>query len=262
LTSPLTLEGAYRLVSLGSLAVRPVAYLGAGASGPFEPPVGPIEGLTLRSTSDRRAPVLHVATDCYGFVDLVPGAHRVHLSDARGRFLPRAITAVVPDRRPLGAAIARGAAVLPSVPAPPLVRAWLRPAPGQAVLGTALLGTVRSATGEALPFAWIRVEAAQGRFVTYSDARGEYLAPLAFLRPVVAPGDDVGSPIVPAQVSAYPRSAPPSPADRDEITSFPADFDDLVPGTASFVAVYGAAVFDASVDIIVGITARLDLQPA
>jgi hypothetical protein len=265
-SSPLFSSPGDRLVALGSLAVRPLVYCGAGKDGPFPPPQEPIEGLSVRSTSARRDARIHTTTNLYGFVNLKPGPHRVHIVDPRGRFLPRAIAVNVPDYASLRDALERRAQTLPAVAPPPIEVAWLRRAPGTPTT-TGLFGVVRDATGASVPFAWIRVEKVlafddaadgEGRFVTYADQRGEYVVPLSFVRR--PSGDDSAPASIKVRVH---RPLGPAPAGDGALAAFPVSFDDLAPEKPGFDSVYEpiALVADKAVDFEVGTSMRLDLQP-
>ncbi|WP_437656644.1 hypothetical protein [Sorangium sp. So ce1182] len=253
---PTLLQPSERLVALGSLAVRPVAYGGENGAGPLPPPSEPIDGLLVSAAEARRPALLRATTNVYGFVDLAPGLQRVLVVDPRGRFLPRAIAVDVPDRRPLADALARGAATLPAVADPPLALAWLRPAPGKQ-RSSGVHGVVRGPSGAPLALAWIRVDTPEGRFVTYSDHRGEYVAPLPFVRRPAADDADV-------QINVrVHRLLAEVPASADALEVFPASFDGLAPEIAGFDAVYEqAALVNKAVQFEVGKPVRLDLQPA
>jgi hypothetical protein len=263
---------ADRLVSLGSLAVRPVVYRGTVGDQPLTMSSDPIEGLRVRSTTSQRTPLFHVSTNLYGFVDLAPGLHRVHVVDPEQRFLPRAVAAIAPDRSLLGDALARGARTLPVVDDPPLVSAKLRPSPSSLMGGAeaALHGVILDVDGEGAPFAWIRAQTLLGEYVTYSDARGEYVVPLPFLHPVIVtdPSDPTQSKhqtTFPVTLEVYPLLAALASvvASGDPLDVFPADFDDLAPGSPRFGEVYDPTkLFSMSTNATVGARARLDPQLA
>ena len=275
-----TARSADRVVALGMLAIRPVVYRGASGGTRLAAPVEPIAGLRIRSTSSRKLPIFHASTNCYGFVDLPAGRHRIHLEDPESRFLMRAIEVVVPDRSALREALERGARVPPVdgggsaplvppvVPAPPFVTVPLRPAPGSIFgdLDTSLWGVLRDAAGNGVPLAWIRVSTPQGDFVTCSDARGEYLATLPFLRPIVTtldidPEQPVIQTVLAVAIEAYPLLNPPARG-ADPLAIFPASFDDLDPLIRGFEAIYhvGARI-TRTTNVTVGARVRLDLQP-
>lgn len=270
MTAPAAAFVPDRRVALGALAVRPVLYRGVNGASPFGSPEQPIMDLLVQSTSSVLSPTFHPATHVYGFVDLlpVPAEHRIQITDPLRRYLPRAVTAQVPDRRPLGAALIAGATDLPTVLDPPTVVALMRPTLRTPITTeeTAVWG-VTSAQGAALPFTWIRATTPQGTYVTYSDVGGEYLVSLSFLRPVLPANAGADTPATQntfsVQIEAYALLAPPAPGDDDPLASFPADFDDLAPGGARFIALYGAtALTTKTLNIQVGTQVRLDLQPA
>lgn len=268
------MAAADRRPALGSLALRPVAYRGRNGVGPLAVSAEPIRGLSIRLVGSRAAPLFHASTNVYGFVDLRPDTYRAEVSDPEGRFLPRALRVDVPDRRPLAEALALGATSLPTVPAVPFLTVPLRPSPHAraAEPRAALHGVVRTPAGAPLPLAWIRVSTAQGSCVTYSDARGEYLAPLPFLRPVVAlldsgadlssDGDDVLGITDTFNVTARAhRLLAPVPA-ASPLDAFPEGFDDLEPGQPAFAAVYDTtSFFETTIAVRVETHVRLDLLP-
>jgi len=254
-----------RFPVLGSVALRPVRYGGTKGGIPFPLPTEPIAGLVCRSAASPQVALFHLTTNCYGLLDLAPGPHRLLVSDPRGRYLPRATAATLPDREPLRQALARGASSPPIVPPPPLLTVPLRPVPGSPLRGaeTAFWGRVLGGDGRPLPLAWIRVTTAQGVYITHSDMAGDYLAPLPFLAPQLPGGDDDDVPVVefPATVRVHALKASPAPGSAP-LDVLPADFDALVPGTPDFEAVYAAVpVTEADHDITVGTQPRLDLQP-
>ncbi len=245
-----------RRVSLGSLALRPILYRGASSAGPLASPERPIEGLVVRATTSRRPPIFHLSTNLYGFLDLAPATYRIHLTDPAAAYLPRAYSIFVPDRRQLGVALAAGTPP-PAVPQPPLGAVPMRPALLAPISAhTALWGVVATPSpGRApLPFAWIRATTAQGAYVTYSDLRGQYLIPLDTI-------SGVGT--FPVQVDAYALVLPPASGAAEPLSAFPAsptDFDDLIPGSADFIAVYGTStIYSQSKNITIGTQVRLDL---
>ena len=183
-----------RRVSVGSLAVRPTVYMGRDGGGPFPAPSDAISGLSVTLTGRKQRPTFHPITNVYGFIDLPGGPARVEVSDPEGRYLPAALAVNLPDRAPLAAALSRGASVLPAVADPPFVPVPLRPSvrARSREVRAAFFGRVTTPAGAPCPFAWVRATTAQGVYITYADERGEYIAPLPFLRPVVAIVDPHG----------------------------------------------------------------------
>jgi hypothetical protein len=262
-----------RLVTLGSLAVRPTIYSGRNGGGPFPVSSEPIPGLTVRIPKRKQAPIFHTTTNVYGFLDLAGGPTRVEITDPENRYLPRAISVNVPDRRPLGEALARGATVLPAVLPPPFVEVPLRPSPHVRLreLRAAVFGRVTTPAGVPCPFAWVRATTTKGVHVTYADERGEYFAPLPFLRPIVTildphetgDGDDDLALTVDFSVTvrAYRRRTPP-PA-GSPLEGFLLEIDTAVPGDAAFDAVYvPASLYETTTSVKLETHVRLDLQPA
>lgn len=237
------------LVSLGVAAVRPVAYRGARGTTPFGPTQAPIAGLKLRLvTAPRALPLFHAASNCYGYLDVRPGTYRLEIDDPLGRFLPRAAELLVPDRRPLAAALEREARTVPAVPAPAFSLVAMRPAPGSADVesGTAIFG-VLTRGGKPMPMARVHVTTDQGEYVTYSDSNGRYVAPLSFLTPVPVPLSSSSSGTDPepeepptefittfdSNVEVYPLAARGLSLD-----DFPAAFDGLAPNDTPFANIY------------------------
>lgn len=267
------LDSADRRASVGSLAVRPTAYLGHDGGGPFAVSNEPIPGLSVAISGRKTRPLFHRTTNVYGFLDLPGGPVRVEVTDPEGRYLPRALLVDVPDRLPLADALSRGASTLPVVAAPPFVSAPLRPSARARSREprAAIFGRVTTPAGAACPFAWVRAITAQGAYVTYSDERGEYLAPLPFLRAVVSvadphlPGDgddelDITT-TFDVTVQAYRRVAPP-PEGRP-LDGFLDEIDVVSPSDPAFAAVYGVgSLFETTTSVKLETHVRLDLLPA
>lgn len=262
-----------RRVTVGSFAVRPTAYQGRQPSGPFAVPSEPVTGLVVRAQGARQTPSFHPSTHVYGFVDLPGGSTRVEITDPEDRYLPRALVVDVPDRSPLAQALARGAVSLPAVLPPPFVEAPLRPSPRarSRELRAAVFGRVTTPAGEPCPFAWVRATTTIGTYVTYADERGDYLAPLPFLRPIVAivnahdPGDGDDELALTTEFTvtmrAYRRISPP-PA-GSPLEGFLTEIDTASPGDAAFDAVYlVASLYEAGTSVKLETHVRLDLQPA
>jgi hypothetical protein len=266
---------ADRLVTLGSLAVRPVLHRGANGA-VFPTSNEPIYGLSVRILGSRARALFHPSTNVHGFVDLPPGPDPVlvGVTDPENRFLPRTLRVTVPDQTSLREALALGAQAPPATASPPFVTAHLRPSPSGPARAsyTSVYGVAREADGRPIAWAWVRVSTPQGRYVTYTDLRGEYLAILPFLRPVVTvvdEGDLEGDSddltevqsTFSADVSAH-RLLAPIPASGDPLTAFPPTFDDLAPEIPGFEEVYEeSAFFLTTVPIKVETHHRLDLLP-
>jgi hypothetical protein len=262
---------ADRLVTIGSLAVRPVVYRGANGT-PFPTSNEPIHGLSVRGVGSKAKSIFHASTNVYGFLDLPAGPMVVSVTDPEKRYLPRTLKVTAPDQSALADALALGAKIPPAVSAPPFVPVFLRPSPESPTRNacTSLFGAARENDGRPIVLAWIRVSTPQGSYTTYTDLRGEYVAILPFLRPVVTivdpgasegEGDDVNDiqDTFDAAVTAH-RILAPIPAGLDPLAVFPTDFDDLVPGIAAFAAVYETApFFQTTVPIKVEAHFRLDL---
>lgn len=268
-----------RLVAIGSLAVRPALYRGANGS-VFPVSAQPIHGLTVAlaqglsgSRSRPRKALFHPSTNLHGFVDLPPGPKLIAVTDPENRFLPRTLAATVPDFTALAEALAQGAKTPPAASPPALVTALLRPSPSGPLRDSfaSFHGVAREPDGTPIAWAWIQVSTPQGSYTTYSDGRGEYLAILPFLHPIVTVVLDVGDPETDgddvndvadtfnADVRAHRllASVPPS---GDPLAVLPPDFDELVPGAPAFDSVYETtAFFHATVPIRVEARQRLDL---
>ncbi|XXY52639.1 hypothetical protein WME91_16035 [Sorangium sp. So ce269] len=267
------LGSAERLASVGSLAVRPTAYLGRNGGGPFATSNEPISGLSFAISGRKERPLFHRTTNVYGFLDLPGGPVRVEVTDPEGRYLPRALLVDVPDRLPLAAALSRGASALPAVTAPPFVAAPLRPSPRARSREprAAIFGRVTTPAGVPCPFAWVSATTAQGAYVTYADERGEYLAPLPFLRAVVSvadphlPGDGDDdlefTSTFDVTVRAYRRVTPPPQA--RPLEGFLDEIDTVSPMDPAFAAVYGVgSLFETTLAVKLETHVRLDLLPA
>src|SRR5690348_4550846 len=109
-----------RIALAGVFGVRAVRYMGeAVASGPV------IEGLRVVAVDCAEAPMFHSSTGLYAFVRLPPGPRRIEVTDPARRFSPTAVTATIPDRSAIRAALEHHIAPL-ALPRPLIVDAALR----------------------------------------------------------------------------------------------------------------------------------------
>ena len=117
-----------RIAAVGVLAVKVRRHLTDGT----EPGLTPIPGLRVRVAGQAEQPLWHQSTGLYGFLDIPAGEARIEIDDPTGRYQPQAITATVPDRADLKAALEAGEAP-PAVPTSALwgvLRDAGRPVPG------------------------------------------------------------------------------------------------------------------------------------
>ena len=140
---PLVWAAAYspdRITIAAVLGLRPLRYAGEGS--PLAGP--PIERLSITAVGSTERPSYHDSTGLYGFLKLPAGARRIEITDPARRVLPWAITANVPDRSTIRAALQAGVTP-PSSPPPLLLDVALRPAPGVPLSPglTAIWGAVR-----------------------------------------------------------------------------------------------------------------------
>lgn len=247
-----------RLVTVGVLGLRVRQYVCEGILGQ------PVSDLSVRSTRSDESPLYHASTGIYGFLDLKPGQHRIHVVDPVGRFLPLAKDVDVPNREAARTLLMAGLAPPGRLPDTAYPTALARPAVGYPVSGgeTVVWGSVREPAGRPVPFARIRIETkfkgGDNGVVTYSDLAGVYLARLPGERPdftLPAP-DEVPPEPVPGPLVTPPADTDDDPTEliveferditvhrlRDEpdetlgsseaLRVFPADFDELDPDAA------------------------------
>ena len=139
-----------------------------------------------------------------GFQDLPPGQRQILLTDPERRFLPSLITVAIPARhptRPTAPDSAPQAAL-----ARPTVK--LRPAPGRAIPAgmTAVIGTLRDATGHGIALAVLGVESVvdgrPARCITWTAEDGSF----ALWLPGEAAGLDTAAP--PPQARRFTLQVP------------------------------------------------------
>ena len=99
-----------RISAVGVLAVRIRRYLTTGA----DPSLAALPGLRVRVAGQAERPLWHESTGLYGFLNIPSGDARIEIDDPAGRYQPQAISALVPDRSALKAA-------LEAAEAPPVV---------------------------------------------------------------------------------------------------------------------------------------------
>jgi len=221
-----------RIAIAAMLGLRPLRYTGEGR--PLAGP--PIEGLRVTAVGSPERPSYHDSTGLYGFLRLPAGARRIEISDPTRRVLPWAITANVPDRSTIRAALQAGVTP-PSSPAPLLLDVALRPAPGAPLSPglTAIWGIVReSSSGAPVPLARIACATAGGGSVaTYAQRDGGFVIVLPLEKP---------SSLAQPPVFDFPRAltlhAPKPPlaaalGGANFVGALPADLDTLDPNAAT-----------------------------
>ena len=175
-------RSAERHAVVGLLGVRALRYVGQSVSP--NPPA--IEGLQVVAVGAGEVPTFHAETGLYGFVRLPPGPRRIEVVDATGRFQPYAITAVVPDRGPIGQALETGGAP-PLQPPPLLVDVALRMVPAAPTSPgmTTVWGVVREASsGAPVPLARIScTTVGDDNVIGYAGSDGSYLLVFPAERP-------------------------------------------------------------------------------
>lgn len=169
-----------RIAAVGVLAVKALRHLTDTA----DPGLTPIPALRVRVAGEPENPLWHAATGLYGFLDIPPGEARIEIDDPSGRYQPQAITATVPDRAELKAALEAGASA-PAVAKSAYPEAVLRPGPTMALPpGTSALWGVLIDTGRPVPGALLRVatvrSGAADSVTTLSGPDGSYLLVLPF----------------------------------------------------------------------------------
>jgi hypothetical protein len=232
---PLAWAAAYRpdrVTIAAVLGLRPLHYTGEG-----RPPAGPpIERLSVTAVGSLDRPTYHDSTGLYGFLRLPAGARRIEISDPARRVLPWAITANVPDRAAIRAALEAGSTP-PASPPPLLVDVALRPAPGAPLPPglSAVWGMVReSSTGAPVALARIAcATAGGGSVVTFTQRDGGYVVVLPLEKP-----SSLASPPVFDFPRALTLHAPKPPlaaalAGTNFIAALPADLDTLDPNAAT-----------------------------
>ncbi len=138
-------HSAERLTAVGVLAVRPRRYLGDDTP----PALATVAGLRVRVAGFSERPHWHVSTGLYGFLRVPPGEWRVEVDDPARRFLPQALSTVVPDRRGVREVLEAGGTPPAGSPGPRLLDLAMRPSPEMALPpgSTLLWGVLRQATG-------------------------------------------------------------------------------------------------------------------
>lgn len=219
-----------RIVATAIFGLRPLRYLSEGAS----PASSVIEGLRVVAVGCAERPVFHATTGLYGFLKLPPGPRRIEINDPANRYLPWAITAILPDRSIICRALEQGLPP-PATPKPLLADVALRPLPDAPLPPglTAIWGIVRETTGQPVPLTRIACDTVGGgKIVTYSLADGAFV--------LVLPGEKPASLATPP-VFDFPRALTvhsPKPALAASLrglgflASMPADLDSLDPNAA------------------------------
>lgn len=216
-----------RIAIAAVLGVRALRYTGEGR--PLAGP--PIERLSIAAIGSPERPSYHDSTGLYGFLKLPAGARRIEITDPARRVLPWAITATVPDRSAIRAALQAGVAP-PSLPAPLLLDVALRPAPGAPLPPglTAIWGMVREmASGSPVPLARIACATVGGSVVTYTQRDGGFVLVLPLEKPA-----SLASPPVLEFPRALTLHVPKPPlagvlAVASFVGALPADLDTLDP---------------------------------
>lgn len=232
---PLVWAASYspdRVAIAAVLGLRALRYGGEGR--PLAGP--PIEQLRVVAVGSPERPTYHDSTGLYGFLRLPVGARRIEISDPARRVLPWAITATVPDRSGIIAALQAGVAPPSSPPPPLLVDVALRPAPGAPLPPglTAIWGIVReSGSGAPVPLARIAcATVGGGSVVTYAQRDGGFVIVLPLEKP---------SSLAHPPLFDFPRAltlhAPKPPlaaalAGANFVGALPADLDTLDPNAA------------------------------
>lgn len=169
-----------RISAVGVLAVRIRRYLTTGA----DPSLAALPGLRVRVAGQAERPLWHESTGLYGFLNIPPGDARIEIDDPAGRYQPQAISALVPDRSALRAAL-EAAETPPVVPPPayPSVDLRLGLAMGLPPATTAVWGVLRDGSravpGALLSLATVRTGVAD-TVSTLSGPDGSFLLVLPF----------------------------------------------------------------------------------
>jgi hypothetical protein len=231
---PLDWAAAYspdRITIAAVLGLRALRYTGEGS-----PPAGPpVEQLSVTAIGSVERPSYHNSTGLYGFLRLPAGTRRIEITDPARRVLPWAITASVPDRSKIIAALQAGV-IPPSSPPPLLVDVALRPALGAPLLPglTAIWGIVRE-SGNGAPVPLARIACATvggGSVVTYAQRDGGFVIVLPLEKP-----SSLAHPPVFDFARALTLHAPKPPlasaiAGANFVGALPADLDTLDPNAA------------------------------
>jgi len=169
-----------RVSAVGVLAVRIRRYLTTGA----DPSLAALPGLRVRVAGQAERPLWHESTGLYGFLNIPSGDARIEIDDPAGRYQPQAISALVPDRSALKAAL-EAAEAPPAVPPPAYPTVDLRPglAMGLPPATTAVWGVLRDGSravpGALLSLATVRNGAAD-TVSALSGPDGSFLLVLPF----------------------------------------------------------------------------------
>lgn len=149
-----------------------------------------ITGLRLQAVGVPEATMvedLRAGLTC--LVDLPPGPRRILVTDPARRFLPAALTVVVPPRFPPRPTLGGAGNTAPRPAPPPRLTLRLRPSPSRAIPAgmTAVIGTLRDAAGRTVALGRLDcgsvMEGRPVRIVTWTDAEGRF----ALLLPGEAP---------------------------------------------------------------------------
>ncbi len=170
-----------RITIAAVLGLRALRYTGEGR--PLAGP--PIERLSVTAIGSPERPSYHESTGLYGFLKLPAGARRIEIVDPARRMMPCAITANVPDRSTIRAALQAGVTP-PSSPPPLLLDVAMRPAPGAPLAPglTAIWGIVRdSGSGAPVPLARIACATVGGSVVSYAQRDGGFVIVLPLEKP-------------------------------------------------------------------------------
>jgi hypothetical protein len=166
------------LPAVGVLAVRALRYRLDG----IDPGPAPIAGLLVRVRGHGEGPQWHLSTGLYGFLRVPPGPAVVEVSDPGRRFVPSVVSAVIPDRDAVRAALQACRRPPPGAAGPLYLDIPMHPGPGLALAPatTALWGVVTSlADGAPVPGALLRLatrfDGADLTASTLTAADGSYL---------------------------------------------------------------------------------------
>jgi hypothetical protein len=203
------------------LGIRALAYRAEGQPGALPP----VAGLAMKAAGIIGArPAWDAASGQMRFHDLPPGPRRILVTDPERRFLPAAVMVEVPDRYP-----PRPTAGGPPVPVPshPVRRTvLLRPAPGRAIPTgmTAVIGTLRDATGRGIALARLAASTDAGlmRVVTWTDEAGGFA--------LLLPDSEAGIPPATCALAVHaPAASLAAALAVDPLGALPADLDQLDP---------------------------------
>lgn len=235
-----------RSVDLGSVGLRPFAYLRDGAA-----LTSTVPSLVATADTGERA-LWHDSTGVLGFLNLRPGARVFQVSHPAGYWLPRDVAVAAPDHTALRTALEQGAA-----PPNGVWPTWVDVAMYPTVLlpippSESVVWGVVSRAGVPVPGAFVQLlfSIAAAPTKVWRGAANDAGVYCLWLRGLM-PADQADPPIAQTLRAFAPLAT--------SVARLPATFDSLDPTTAAFAAAYDPVGSTTHPTVALGTRTRLDL---